>query len=105
MTDAELTLIATRIMDRAERDKALHLSSIVEELKAGIAIVVPPPTVGPMTQDELRAYEREILTAEMDVLGLRWTPCGTGIIPGRLTVIDDDQSRRKRRKSAVRMDQ
>lgn len=39
MTDADLTLIATRIMDRAERDKALHLSSIVEELAAGLAIV------------------------------------------------------------------
>lgn len=37
MTDAELTLIASRIMDRAERDKALHLSSIVEEIRAGIA--------------------------------------------------------------------
>ena len=40
MTDADLTFIATRIMDRAERDgNGLHLSSIVQELRAGLAIV------------------------------------------------------------------
>ena len=40
MTDEELMLIAARIMDRAERDgHGFHLSSIVDEIRAGIAII------------------------------------------------------------------
>lgn len=40
MTDDDLTLIATRIMDRVEKDgNGLQLTALIEELRAGLAIV------------------------------------------------------------------
>lgn len=38
MTDAEHVALARRIMDRIESDKAVHLSSIIEESKAAEAL-------------------------------------------------------------------
>ena len=46
MTNDDLTLLATRIMDRAERDgNCIHRSSIVEELRAGLALLVGKPFI------------------------------------------------------------
>jgi len=40
MTEDQLTFIATRIMDRVERDgNGMQLTALVEELRAGLAIV------------------------------------------------------------------
>jgi len=45
MTEDQLTLIATRIMDRVERDgNGLQLTALVEELRAGLAIVEAQPS-------------------------------------------------------------
>ncbi len=44
MTEDQLTLIATRIMDRVEKDGiGLQLPALVEELRAGLAIVEAHP--------------------------------------------------------------
>lgn len=44
MTEDQLTLIATRIMDRVERDgNGLQLTALIEELRAGLAIVQAQP--------------------------------------------------------------
>lgn len=44
MTEDQLTLIATRIMDRVEKDgNGLQLTALVEELRAGLAIVEAQP--------------------------------------------------------------
>ncbi len=44
MTEDQLSLIANRIMDRVERDgNGLQLAALVEELRAGLAIVEAQP--------------------------------------------------------------
>ena len=60
MTRDQALLIARRIMDRCEIDRAMHLDAIADEVMAGAALQSAPPTIGAMEPTDVAAYCRLI---------------------------------------------
>lgn len=60
MTRDQALIIARRIMDRCEIDRAMHLDAIADEVIAGAALQSAPPTIGAMEPTDVAAYCRLI---------------------------------------------
>lgn len=79
MTRDDALFIASRIMDRTEKDKALHLDSIADEVLAGEAII----------EDRAREIRREELRKrDAALFAPQWTPREIEIITNRFRELD-----------------
>lgn len=72
MTRDQALLIARRIMDRCEIDRALHLDAIADEVMAGVALLTEPQpstTLGSAAPAFARVYHNGEINTSHDESG------------------------------------